>query len=56
MLGIWYPEFVHVHGINETMNNNHEDAKQKVCFKYYLFNYKNMAYENIQPEAWFGKL
>jgi len=31
MLGIWYPEFVHVHvlmRINETMNNNQENSKQ----------------------------
>jgi len=23
-------------GINETINNNQEDSKQKICFKYYL--------------------
>jgi len=43
-------------GINETINNNQEDSKQKICFKYYPFNYKNIAYKNIQPEARFGKL
>jgi len=42
--------------INETINNNQEDPKQKICFKYYPFNYKNIAYKDIQPEASFGKL
>ena len=58
MLGSCYPEFVHIHvflGIHETINNNQEDSKQKICFKYYPFNYKNIAYKNIQPEACFGK-
>jgi len=30
MLGIWYPEFVHIHvfmGIHETINNNQKDLK-----------------------------
>jgi len=43
-------------GINENINNNQEDSKQKICFKYHPFNYKNIAYKNIQPEACFGKL
>ena len=43
-------------GINETINNNEEDSKQKICFKYYPIDYKNIAYRNIQPEACFGKL
>jgi len=30
-------------GINKTINNNQEDLKQKNCFKYYPFNYKNIA-------------
>ena len=42
-------------GINETKNNNQEDSKQKICFKYYPFNYKNIAYKNSQPEACIGK-
>jgi len=42
-------------GINENINNQ-EDSKQKICFKYHPFNYKNIAYKNIQPEAFFGKL
>jgi len=42
-------------GINETINNNQEDSKQRICFKYYPFNYKNIAYKKSQPEACFGK-
>ena len=40
--------------INETINNNQEDSKQQICFKYYPFNYKNIAYKIFQPETCFG--
>jgi len=43
-------------GINDTINNNQEDSKHQISFKYYPFSYKNIAYNNIQPETCFGKL
>jgi len=42
-------------GINETMNNNQENSKHQIFFKYYPFNYRNIAYKNSLPEACFGK-
>jgi len=42
MLGSWHPEFVHTRvfmGKNETLNNNQEDFKHQICFKFHLFNY-----------------
>jgi len=59
MLGSWYPEFVHIHvfvGIHETKNNNQEDSKHQICFKFHPFNCKNIAYKSIQLETCFGKL
>ena len=59
MLGSWYPEFVHIHvfvGIHETINNNQEDSKHQICFKFHPFNRKNIAYKSIQLETCFGKL
>jgi len=44
MLGSWYPEFVHIHvfvGIHETINNNQEKVKQKICFEFHPFNHKH---------------
>jgi len=59
MLGSWYPEFVHIHvfvGSHETIKNNQEDLKQKICFKFHPFNCKNIASKSIQLETCFGKL
>jgi len=59
MLGSRYPEFVHSHvfiGIHETINNNQEDLKHYICFKFHPFSYKNIAYKSIQPETCSGKL
>jgi len=36
-------------GINETINNNQQDSKQQICFKYYPFNYKNIACKTSNP-------
>jgi len=50
--------FVHIHvfmGIYETTNNNKEDFKQQICFKFYPFNYKK-ACKSIQTKICFGKL
>jgi len=47
MLGSWYPEFFHIEvfvGIHETKNNNQEDSKHQICFKFHPFNCKNIAY------------
>jgi len=43
-------------GINETINNNQEDSKQKICFKYYPFNYKNIAHKTANLRLVLEKL
>jgi len=58
MLGIWYPEFVHLHvfmGINDTINKIKKIQNTTFVLNFTLF-YKNIAYKNIQPETCFGKL
>jgi len=54
-----YPEFVYIHvfmGIHESINNNQEDLKYTICFKFHPFTYKNIAYKIIHPETWFVEL
>ena len=58
ILGIWCPEFVHVHGSKWNHKQQPRRFKTQNLFQIlnYPFNYKNIAYKNIQPETCFGKL
>jgi len=47
----WFGHFFM--GIHQTINNNQEDLKHQICLKFHPFNYKNIAYKSIQPEACF---